>query len=231
MAYTVVRKITAAATTQTGSATLDASPTQGDLLVAVVGSNGSSTDAVTTPSGWTLAAHGGGAYLVINMFYKVAGASESATFSVTYTGTSTTYSTAIVVYEFSTFTATPLDQVANGSNLAAASTSWSTSTTPTTTQADDLCIAAWTSAGAQTDTSYSNSFVKQDSVDESVGGTNTTTAFLETVATGAQTCTMTRTASAANGQGCIATFKVGVLPFLAASPIIHSQAVNRSYTY
>lgn len=61
------------------SATLGATPTEGNLLVAVHHARGGT---VTTPTGWSVARKEDAAGAKFAIFYKVAGASESATLSI-----------------------------------------------------------------------------------------------------------------------------------------------------
>lgn len=111
--------------------TLDAPPTAGNLMVAVVNSDAT----IATPSGFTLAisaVSGQGLYI----FYRVVVGGDSAT--VTFTPD---HSTAVAagIIEYSGLTATPLDKTA--SNTTGGGSSIATGTTATTSQADELLLA------------------------------------------------------------------------------------------
>lgn len=107
MAFTVVQaKGAATATDASPTVTLDAAPTQGNLLVAWICCG--NTQAAISLAGWTggtLQSTGsGGTQRAGRMFYKVAGAGESATI----TGSLTSTSWVIQVVELSAPAATPL---------------------------------------------------------------------------------------------------------------------------
>ncbi len=139
------------------SATFDTAPTENNLLVAIVGNRDSST-APTTPSGWSVAISETSNTPGQVVFYKIAGASESSTVTVSNYGTSTNLG--IHIYEYSGIsTSSPLDQSnsANG-NSATASTG-----SITTTYSDELLIAGLVSNDREASfSSWTNSFFERN---------------------------------------------------------------------
>lgn len=200
MAATLVQSKTVAASSATSTATFDSSPTDGNLLIAIVAYVGNSGFA-TTPTGWAQAAFSGGsAHGFVTIWYKVAGAGESST--VTFT-VSTLAVGSIAIFEYSGMTATPFDVGAQAA--AAYGTSIGTGTTATIAQADELLIAAV--ATPEVTRTFSNTWgngftqLSQHNRQE--------TASLVVASTGAYTTSEAWT-GASWGVGCIAAFKIAV---------------------
>jgi hypothetical protein len=210
----VVHNATATATTQTVTATYPVTPVQGHLLVACIATNAASNNALSTPSGWTLVAQANG-WVTCTVFYKVAGASESTTFSATHTtGGQAAYSSAIAVYELAPFSGAPLDAQASAASLALGSLSWASGTTATTVQADELVLVAFVGEqSAANITGYTAGYTQQDAVTESGTPTALNVAFAETAVAGAESCTATRAATTTyTGAAVLATFEISALP-------------------
>ena len=128
----VQRKAAPSAGATTSSVTLNAAPTEGDLLVARVGTT--ATGRTFSMSGWTPGPKNDRA----QFFYKIVGAGESATITTNLSGSATTLR--LLVDEWSHIdTVTPLDasvSTAKGSAL----TSLSTGVTATTSVADSIAL-------------------------------------------------------------------------------------------
>lgn len=178
--------------------TFDSTPTEGNLLVAI----GRGTNAVSNASitGWTLAT----STLVtsagtMGLWYKVAGAGESKDVVLNWTS-STQIDMSIM--EWSGITSTnPLDQIGHTDNTGSAVSTRSSGTTPTTTQVDELSIAAFAMGAAVTAESYTNTYTEQVN--------NASVLFVASKvlsATGAQETTESWTTARLAG-GLIATFK------------------------
>lgn len=137
--------------TGTASATYAATPTQGNLLVATAFSN-SASDALAI-SGFTKAAsHQRGTSQTIALFYKLAGAGESTT--VTVTGGNTT--TRIHIYEY-TGNANPVALDGTNQGVGTNGTSW-LSPSVSTTNTSDLVFIAMASSIIITGPSFDSSF-------------------------------------------------------------------------
>jgi hypothetical protein len=110
--------------TDTVTATFANTPTEGDLLVAIVGTGATGGPSFNTPDGWTQA---------INeplapgqaMFYKMAGSSESKTVTATVSAATTTL--ALQIYEFSGVNT--LERVASSTGSTNPASSGSVTTT------------------------------------------------------------------------------------------------------
>lgn len=132
------QKATAMTTGKEGflTASFPAAPTLDNLLIAVY--RHTTGGVLTPPAGWSLAVQDPDQGQLL-IYYKVAGAAESpdVTFSV-----DTDSWQSLTIFEYSGMaTASPLDRTA--SNMSGAKVaSISTGTTATTTQADELVIAA-----------------------------------------------------------------------------------------
>lgn len=195
---------TASATPQTF--TWSSGPVQNNLLVLVC----SSDNTVTTPSGFTLAksnVSAQGQYI----FYKVAGAGESTTISISLGGAD---SLVVSGWELSGMLTSGVAD-ANASNLNGSGTSSSsTGTTATLAQSNEWSVACscWnaTTEGALSVTSWSNSYVQTSTVvsSGSIQNIRQTCSTVSTAATTAQTTTATLSGlTLAGSQGIIATFK------------------------
>lgn len=188
--------------------TFDSGPTQNNLLILTVVGDATAS----TPAGWSLATSQV-QFVGIYIFYKVAGAGESSSITVTI-GSSTNAS--MVAMEYSGMaTSTPLDQVAGTNNYNGSAVP--SGTTATTAQADELLVAAVGLSGgggsidSTTFSSWSNSFTEQGSGFGNAGATTTHvrngTADRIVSATGAYSTTATISASTVSASAVIATFK------------------------
>ena len=184
--------------------TLGDTPTQGNLLILVGTGDGN----FNTPiSGWT-AINTGVNWPSVAGWYKIAGASESATVTITMDFAS---SLTGIFAEFSGIvTTSPFDQTAYSSITPPSDVSpISAGTTPSTVQANELLIAMFSlvdgSGLSSGSTGLSNSFTKQ--VD--VFGTDTVGAVLGyRVASSVGAYTSAASTSVAQyGSGLMATFK------------------------
>jgi hypothetical protein len=130
-------------------------PTEGNLMIAL----GRGTTAYTNASisGWTLASStqtassGAG----MGLWYKVAGVGESKDVTLNWTDSTETM---MFIEEWTGLSAIPLDQIADVDNSGSV-TSKSSGTTPTTTVADELCLAGFATSSTISAESWSNSFV------------------------------------------------------------------------
>lgn len=188
---------------------LDAAPTASNLLVLAVVSD---TTTSGTPSLWSVANSAidfTGTYL----YYKVAGAGESATISVSLSASD---SCVLMAFEYSGNAATPLDKSASA--VGQGTVTCGTGTTASTTQADELLFALnGLSNGDNTPptvTAWSNSFVQQANA-ASTGSTANIRCVVATravLATGTYTTSGTLSGStSAHNSGIIATFKAATV--------------------
>ncbi|HEV7467592.1 MAG TPA: hypothetical protein VGP96_14925 [Candidatus Dormibacteraeota bacterium] len=185
------------------SATLTSTPIQNDLLIVV---GGAYPGTLTTPTGYTLITSPAGVYV----WYKVAGASESSTVSVT---RSVTGAMSLLVMEWSGMaTVSTFDQTANSpSDNIGTHTTWGTGTTPATTQASELVIAAvglYQPAAGNSFSTWSAGYTAQADM-ESTGSASlgaVGVASRVVAATGTQTATATWV-KPSYAAGMVATFK------------------------
>ena len=164
MAFALAQSKLKSETTATRSPTitLDAAPTQGNLLVAMVAvSLNAGASAFTTPSGWTAHPDGG-----INqatdcegiIYWKEAGAGESAT--ITFTNViAVAKEIDFCVMEFSGGTAWTADGHAENTNSG--SNTLTSGTTGTTAQANEVACAFFGAKNTCTMTTPTNSFTLQ----------------------------------------------------------------------
>jgi hypothetical protein len=184
-------------------------PTEGNLLIAIISTYASGTDGADGVTGFTYCirvAHGGTSYLAI--YYKIAGASESKDVVGTWTA-----STALkmIVSEYSGIASAVLDKTAITAHTGSTVTSRSSGTTDTITANVELCIAAFATGNTTTSQSFSNSFTDEYSNDTNL----IYQASLATSSAAAQETTMTWTTARYAG-GCIATFMAA--PAAAGNP-------------
>ena len=201
MAVLLVQSKAGGASSQTATATLDSTPTQGNLLIAVISwvTNGS---IATAPAGWTEAKFAGGAthgFLVI--YYKVAGASEPTNPAWTAASTAVCH---ISLFEYSGLTATPLDKVASAGPSFVSTIG--TGTTAAIAQADELLFAAV--ATPEVTRTFSNTWANSFTRVLLNGRHQTAALVVSSVATYATT-----EAYSANswGIGVIVTFKIAAV--------------------
>jgi len=180
------------------SATFASSPAQNHLLVAIVGTSSSVT--INQPAGWSSAINQSGAPGQA-IFYKIAGAAESATVTVT-TGSS---QLGIQIYEYSgVATASPLDQTGSSTGTSSSPASGSA----TTTQAIELLLVGEVIKTNRTLSSWSNSFAQENDNVNGAGPNKAEYGGADRIvqSTGTYSTTATAGASAA-WRGQIATFK------------------------
>ncbi len=206
--------------TDSVAATFAGTPVEGNLLVAaVLCKRGASPIAsITTPSGWTLAGSvlsvswsGGGATGAVAIFYKVAGASESST--VTVTVATASFETNILLAEFSGLTAATIDQFASNDETSGTGLIAETGTTSATMEANELAVALCNIMDDDFDApatgSWSEGYTQIGAeINSGSAGSTSALAYKILSATGAQntTCTFT-TGGAEERASVIATFK------------------------
>lgn len=180
---------------------LNGAPTEGNLILLAVCSDAT----VNTPAGYAVAldpVDSTGTYL----YYKFAGAGESATITVTPSSSATT---SIIALEYSGIGASPLDRTAQTTGQSA---SVSTGTTAATTQNDELLIgiAGYSSNSAAAVTGWSNSFVEITTAVSTSGGINPriTVASRQVSATSTYSSVASLAGATSAGSGGIATFKI-----------------------
>jgi len=199
--------------TNTATASLASTPTEGNLLIAV-GSSSTGELAGASLTGWTLvtsAEYSLTAHLVVILWYKIAGAAESKDVTLNWTTGGTVR---LVIEEWRGLHPTsPLDKSAKHDNDNSTYTSWSSGTTATTSVGDELWYAAFRTNAAVTNRSFSNSFTKSYDLSTFVTG------FLVVSATAAAETTYSWTTAAKCG-GLVATFKVAP----AANPACYIHA-------
>jgi hypothetical protein len=138
------------------SAVFGATPTQGNLLIAIAGND--DVDTPSTPSGWSVAINEAANNPGQVIFYKVAGASESTT--VTVSGYSSNPDLGLHLYEYRGIARTsPLDRTA--SDAGTSGDPLSSGTTPTTSTRRELLIAAFVIAKDTTFSGWTNSFAER----------------------------------------------------------------------
>lgn len=199
-----------------------AAPAEGNLMAigAYVGQDvGSGAVNITTPAGWTAGVtefdqSGGNQATALQIFYKIAGASEGTSTQVVHDGDGGS-SCILEFIEFSGINGTPLDVVqTNGRNDSTANTI-STGTTAATAQAKEVAIAFCGLADDDaTGATWKNSFTGQEfrvqagSETGVPGDISAALAYKILSATGTQETTATFTAAGNDeASGGIVTFK------------------------
>lgn len=174
-------------------------PTAGNLLICHVHSYWNATTNASIP-GWTLAtSYFTGDTQYGGIFYKVAGAAESKDVVLSWTGCAYASTT---IEEWGGFVGTiTLDQIANVNDTGGAVTSRSSGTTPTTTAADELCLAAFATNGDTSSQTWSNSFTLEKN-----NANNIFTGSRVVTSAAAYETTLSWTTARKAG-GCIVTFK------------------------
>lgn len=209
-----IARITTQDATGTGtgsaSATYAATPTSGNLLIAVIGNDNLTLS--LTNSGWTLGPSTSSSINELNLYYKVAGVSEPTV--VTMTTDAGASKSSIAIYEYNGFTGTPtLDQSTIGGAFSTATLTCDCGTTAATTVANELVFASALWNGAETLSSWTNTFTARNSV-----GGHLFTSDKIVAATAAYQTTATVTGTAGANSGVIATFKSAG----AAAPAAHN---------
>ena len=184
------------------TATYASTPTQGNLLVAVMGAD--IATAINTPSGWTLAVFASSTAESQAIYYKIAGASEATAVTITTVGSA---GLGLHLYEYSGIATTaPLDVASTTSGTGTATNGVSI----TTTGANDLIFAATTLDAQSSFTSWSNSFTKENDFSNSNGnsGNRATYSGADRIATSTGSFSSVGTAAASAGWvGQIVSFK------------------------
>jgi len=211
MAIAVTQSQVAANDTDTAtsiSITFDSSPTEGNLIVFLVG-GGDGGETITWPTNFSEFDSEGtaGQYDLTGGATKVAGASEGSTFQADFTGPGDTFWA--VLYEIEDqASSSPVDVYAVDVNTSS-TTSGDTGTTGTTAQSAEIAlgvVAAWVS---QDDTaSWSNSFSADEDLYQT-GGYNIAVFAASKVlsSTGTQDSTASWSGTAASCHGMIVTIK------------------------
>lgn len=187
------------------AATFGATPTENNLLIAVV-DHDDNLVTISTPAGWTQVHNITGDKSVIAYFYKVAGGGESATVTVTFSG-SATGNLQILEYEGIVATS-PLDVSASNDGGSSKDLTCPSGTTAATAQANSLAVSGHNFEKQVSGTAgYSNGFTEQATL-----GDNNVDIFLGVgdkilTATGTQDTTLTVTGTASTHIGVIAVFK------------------------
>lgn len=181
----------------------DSGPTQGNLLIVSFSGDGYYSSGLETWTQVVSRENWSGTYI----YYKIAGAGESATIAITIAGSTSLVG---VAYEYSGMDGTPFDKAANDGG---ADTSAESGTTATTAQAAELLIACvgTTAPGssAPSVTAWSNSFGEEYNAIATGSGSNVRHASASRIvaATGAYSTTGTLSGSSVWEAG-IATFKI-----------------------
>lgn len=140
-----------------------AGPAASDLLIAICGASTAST--ITVPSGFSAAKNEATAPSQ-GIFYKVATGSEGTT-ALTCGGGSGTTRWGMQIYEYSHMaTSSPLDAANTTSSTSSGTTASSGSVT--TANANDLLVAGITSASSTALSTWTSSFVQEES--QTIGG-------------------------------------------------------------
>lgn len=197
--------------TTAAAATFDATPIEGNLLIAVLHTQRKDTqDGLTDPSGWDIAVDsfsGNAALPRIRVLYKIAGASEPSLVEFANLPDNANATWTLHIFEYSGMhgvQAEVLDVTAAANSGTSSATSQSTGTTATTSEAVSLALGA---VGTRINdisflNSWTNSFVQQTVVT----GEGGTTAHKILNTTGAQETLETWTPGT-QAVGAIAVFK------------------------
>lgn len=205
MPLTLVQRVSnqSAASVASLAGTYSPAPTQGNLLVCNANSDATLT---MTSSGWLLATssvHDTGLY----QWWKIAGASESATVTLT---PSASDSVEMTIEEWSGNAATPLDKTAS-SSAASAVAVIPTGTTAATVQADERAIAAFGWNLGNSTGSYTSSYTEVAQI-TGLGTVLTKLAVTEVdlaaAAVTSSTATLSPNVTAVKG-GLVGTYMVG----------------------
>lgn len=184
-------------------ATYPTTATNNNLLVAIgVSDTGAGTMAI---AGFTQVLNNFTSGNQISIFYKVSAGTET-TITMTDDGGSTV--NALAIFEYSGLSTTPLDKFASAGDNITSTLSVASGTTATTTNSDELLIAAafWENA-LQTFSSATNSFTNILNV-----GSRLFVVERIVASTGAYSTTITVTGTAGSALGAIATFAAPAVP-------------------
>jgi hypothetical protein len=218
---TLVQSKTAVTATAASSlaAVFTSTPTSGNLLLAYANSDATIT---MSSSGWTLR-NSAIDFTGLYHWWKLAGAAESSTVTVTPGGTVTTE---LFIEEYSGNTATPADVTANNDPAVNAS-SIASGTTAALAQADELAVVAFgwndSTGTAGLATALSGGYAINANLrglDPSTMDTWLAVGSLATSATTAQSSTATLAGSAGRPVGLIATYKAAVAAAVVLPPVV-----------
>jgi hypothetical protein len=165
-----------------------------------------------TSTGWSLAQSAIG-LTALYQWFKIAGASESATVTVSITASD---QAEMHIVEYAGMApSSPLDRTISslpGTSVAAVSTG----TTAATQQSDELALAAWSRQGAAAVNSISNAFAQQANI-SGVGGTQTTmtTAVRALALMTIVESTATFAAASSSPSGLVCTYKAAPAEILS----------------
>ena len=152
LAFVQSKPATDTGTTATIAVTMDAAPTQGNLLVAFVSQQGT-LNTLTAAGSWNALTPQTGSGDSANLFWKVAGAGETAAQTVC-TSSSSTRAWAVAIAEYSgTATSSPVD--VENSQTAGSTPQTSPTVTPSSTAPVLLIGAAMSSINTTTHSSES----------------------------------------------------------------------------
>lgn len=185
--------------TSAATATYAATPTQGNLLIAILGDDNGSTTLAN--SGWSSAATVGTSNTNLTILYKIAGASEPTTItSTTDVGASRTE---LAIYEYTGFVGTiSLDRTSINSNVVTSGLTLYMPPTSSTSSANELCIAGANWNNSNTISSWSNGYNTRNSVNSHLFTADSIIASSQNTFT-----TVVTTGTAGQTSGAIATFK------------------------
>lgn len=206
----LVQKKSAVGSSGNGSVTFDATPTQNNLLVAMIFCANATTITMSS-GGWTaltsVATGSGGSARAFRMFYKIAGAGESTTVSTT----NGNNSWVLTVAEYSGIDTTTPKNVENAQSNA----SGNAQTTPTVTPTGSGDILIVCAGGARVNSNFvdaqingSATGVTDEEDNASAGGGGATLDFYDKLVTGFSGAYQgsTSVGTAAVGAGGIAIF-------------------------
>jgi len=214
-------------TTNTISVTMDATPTSGNILVAVIGLSDAAYDRSVssiseTGVTWTkqiskLAPM----YCRVEIWFGVVAAGVSVSITVNLAGTQAGATADVCEYS-GVLTANFLDKTATSSGSSATPV---TGTTATTTQASELWIGGTVSVSTSDQTTPINGFALLDGVVSN----GISTAFLEYIAsaTGTANSGTTVAGAAKNYAGCIATFFAAAVGGISIPVAMHHYTQMR----
>lgn len=181
---------------KTCATTLSATPTEGNIVLAVGGYYFDGTDSDFSIPGFTEIVNrppASGFSTCAWVGYKVAGASESTSHTITNTDASSAQHLSLALIEISGLDTASLVDVTASTGAAGEVTSQSTGTTGTLADADSLAIGIWVANKTLTSKSYTNSYTERLAYDLINNEPSIYVASLETSGTTGQECTLSWT--------------------------------------
>lgn len=194
--------------TTSTTVTLGATPTNGNLLVAVCAYRADTT--LTIPTGFTLAVDrqagtSDSSNVDTAIFWRIANSDDTThDFTLNMTGFVAAW---VGEYSSDGWESSPVDVTASGTTSSLVTT-LSSGTTATTAQAEELVIVGFGHRNGTTDRSYTNSFVEQSYAAYGSPTVSLSVADKILSATGTQETTKSWTATGCATTVAIATFKV-----------------------